>query len=186
MHEPSPAPPRRPAGRRAPVAWLLLAALLLGPPSPARSADVNVSPAAAPLPPVTEEQLKALVPARVGAWRRRSLAGPAPTGEADQAVVVEAEFRAGKREATLLVSSLGERADPWTGATIDRRSAEGTERAYGEAGNAVRETLRSRDGHAEVTLQRPDGVVVIVRAYHVPTAELKALAFGVKASAPPR
>lgn len=142
------------------------------------------SPAAAPLPPVTEEQLKALVPARVGAWRRRSLAGPAPTGEADQAVVVEAEFRAGRHEATLLVSSLGERADPpWTGAAVDRRSAEGSERAYGEAGNAVRETLRARDGLAEVTLQRPDGVVVIVRAYHVPTAELKALAFGVKASA---
>jgi len=148
---------------------------------------VNASPAAAPLPPVTEDQLKALVPQRVGAWRRKSLGGPAPTGEADQALVVEAEFRHGKREATLLVSSLGERAaSPWTGAAIDRSTAEGTEKAYGEAGNAVRETLRTRDKLAEVTLQRPDGVVVIVRAYDVPTAELKALAVGVKASAAAR
>ena len=148
---------------------------------------MKASHAAAPLPPVTEEQLKALVPQRVGAWRRKSLGGPAPTGEADQALVVEAEFRHGKREATLLVSSLGERAaPPWTGAAIDRRTAEGSEKAYGEAGNSVRETVRAHDGHAEVTLQRPDGVVVIVRAYDVPAADLKALAFGVKASAAAR
>lgn len=164
-------------------------AIGMGHPLDARSADVTATPApaTAPRPPISEEQLLALVPERVGAWRRKSLDRPAPTGERDAEPFVEAVFRHGRREVRLQVASLGADAGvPFTGAAVDRRTAEGREKAYAEGDSAVRETHRDADGRTELRLLRPDGVVVIVRAHGVPGAELKALALAVRRSVPAR
>jgi hypothetical protein len=169
-------------GRRA--ALVLLATAVLG--GPAILARSNPVAAASPASsaPLDEGRLKALVPAQIGAWKRRRLSAPAPTGEADVQVQIEAEFRSAKRTAVLLVSSLGPGAGaPWTGSEAEHETAEGTERAYGEAGNAVRESVRRHDGRVEVTVLRPDGVVVIARGYGIGLAEAKALAFGVRPTA---
>jgi hypothetical protein len=146
----------------------------------ARSNTLSESPASSAAA-LGAAQLQALVPEKVGAWKRHSLAGPVPGGEPETGPFAKAEFRRKRDRATVRVSGLGPGAPtPVAAAPTAQTTVEGSERSYTEGGNAFRETLRSADGLAEVSVRRPDGILVTVRANGVPATDLKALAMAVK------
>jgi hypothetical protein len=160
----------------------LVLALAVAPAFPARSNTVPASPASsAPGAALGAAQLQSLVPEKVGAWKRHSLAGPVPGGEPEAGVFAQAEFRRKRDRATLRVASLGPGAPaPVAAAPTMQTTVDGSERSYTEGGHAFRETLRSADGLAELSVRRSDGLLVTVRANGVPPADLKALALAVK------
>jgi hypothetical protein len=136
--------------------------------------------AQAPVAPTPNERLMRLVPETAGHWKLHSLHGarPGPDGKTEPAA--EAEFRRPSARATLTVLEAGALSDAPPAAPIETSNVDGTERLYAEGGATVRETVRRVDGRVDVALTRADGIVVMVRASHVPAAELKALALAVK------
>jgi len=141
---------------------------------------VPASPASSAPAPLGAAQLQSLVPDKVGEWKRHSLAGPVPGGEPETGVFAQAEFRRKGARATLRVASLGAAAPAAAVAPTEQSTVDGSERSYTEGGHAFRETLRSADGLAELSVRRADGLLVTVRANGVAPAELKALALAVK------
>jgi hypothetical protein len=130
--------------------------------------------------------LKALVPAKVGAWRRQSLSQvtPGPLG-GRSGETAEARFGKGKQQAMLTVSDLG--APPTgaalgqqrIGAPVDQATDTGTEKVYVEGGHTVREEFVRDTKLSRVTVILDNGIVVGASGTGVDAVALKALAMGV-------
>lgn len=197
-----PADPRCPR-RRLAVLVLLAAAAAVGPsprahadgmrPSSARSLTVaqNTSTAAAgaaaaPAAPIAAAQLRELVPAQVGPWKRTSLSSPAQRrrGAAEEGASALARFRQGRVEATLTISDLAGLsgvAQPaqWRGEPVERDTDDGREKLYQEAGHTVREWAARAGTQREVSLILANGIVVAAAAERAEMAALKQLADGI-------
>ena len=96
---------------------------------------------------IARAQLKALVPEKIGAWRRRTLESPLPGAMAVPGDEVTAEFGRGHQRVKLSVTDLGSldaaaRAAQWTGAPVERATDTGTEKIYREGSHTVREEFR--------------------------------------------
>jgi len=130
--------------------------------------------------------LKALVPEKVGAWRRQSLSQvtPGPLG-GRSGETAEARFGKGKQRAMLTVSDIG--AQPAGAALGQQRDAmpveqstdTGTEKIYVEGGHTVREEFVRDTKLSRVSVILGNGIVVGASGTGVDAAALKALAMGV-------
>lgn len=130
--------------------------------------------------------LKALVPAKVGAWRRQSLSQvtPGPLG-ASSGETAQARFGKGKQQAVLTVSDVGAPAagaalgQQQIAAPVEHSTDTGTERIYVEGGHTVREEFVRDSGLSRVTVILGNGIVVGASGTGVDAAALKQLAMGV-------
>ena len=130
------------------------------------------------------DELKALVPERVGAWRRRSLSPVAPGRVNVGGPSVAAKFVRAKQEATLTVGDFTGHGTPavpapWRGAPLERTTETGSEKTYAEGNRTVREEVTRASGLAQVTLILANGIVIGASATGVDIAQLKKLAEGV-------
>ena len=129
---------------------------------------------AAALPGV--ERLKAMVPARIGRWKR--VAAPAAVNAQDDpsAPGVQAEFTAGRKHIALEVSKSA--SAPTAPSDLPRltRNEAGHELVYREGREIVFERVRRSDGQAQVTLRRDDGLTVVAEGTGIAPERLKAVA----------
>lgn len=174
----------RPVPRRsAAVLGIGLLMMSISPLPSARSATVpdatpSSNSASAPLTP--GERLQRLVPQRMGGWRRASIGERLPRRQAgNPSVTIDAEFVSGGRTVLISVSDAGS-ATPYSGKPMRTKTDEGHEATYHEGRATVMEKWRRIDGHAELTLLRDDGIVVIAVGDGVPMTELKRLAQAIK------
>ena len=129
-------------------------------------------------------QLKALVPEKIGAWRRRTLESPLRGAMAVPGDEVTAEFGRGNQRVKLTVTDLGSldaaaRAAQWTGAPVDRATDTGTEKIYREGSHTVREEFRRAGSQGEVTLILANGLAIGATGVGVDMTVLKQIALGV-------
>ena len=153
-------------------------------------AQASTGPAGATSPggagAIALAELKALVPAKVGAWHRQSLSQvtPGPLG-ARSGETAEARFSKGKQQAMLTVSDLGAPpagvalGQPKIAVPVDRPTDTGTEKIYVEGGHTVREEFVRDTKLSRVTVILANGIVVGASGTGVDAAALKALAMGV-------
>lgn len=156
----------------------LLAALgAVLPAGPAWSQVVNASASDAA---ARNAALIARVPEAAGRWSRLSVGGARPGPDGMVQPAAEAEFQSDTWRAVVTVSGpIAVRAQP-PAAPIESTTADGTERVYGDGGAVYREFVRRIDQHAELTLSRADGIVVVVKAYNVPMGELREIARAIR------
>jgi hypothetical protein len=122
------------------------------------------------------EQLKAMVPTRIGRWKRVATPAPAAIPEDPSARGVQAEFAAGRQHIALEVSkAVNVAAEPSDLPRLTRNDA-GHELVYREGRELVVERVRSTDGQAQVTLRRDDGLTVVAEGTGIAPERLKAVA----------
>ena len=163
-----------PAGTTATTAKATKPARTAKAPKPARpAASTPASSSATSAAHV--EQLMAMVPARIGRWKR--VAAPAAADLPDDPSVpgVQAEFAAGRQHIALEVSKAASAAAEPTDLPRVTRSDAGHELVYREGRELVVERVRS-DGQAQVTLRRDDGLTVVAEGTGIAPERLKAVA----------
>ena len=122
------------------------------------------------------EHLKAMVPTRIGRWKRVASPSPAAIPEDPSARGVQAEFAAGRQHIAVEVSKASfVAATPSDLPRITRNDA-GHEIVYREGREVVVERVRSTDGQAQVTLHRDDGLTVVAEGTGIAPERLKAVA----------
>jgi hypothetical protein len=149
--------------------------------------------------PIEAVQLRALVPARIGAWKRTSVTTPPRRshGEADEGRSAVARFEQAKQKATLTVADMGGLSAialpaQWSGEPTERDTDTGSEKIYREGSHTVREWRERASGRREVTFILVNGIVITAASEQADAAALKAVAGGIdlaKAAAlrtPPR
>ncbi|MBX3604797.1 MAG: hypothetical protein KF788_05985 [Piscinibacter sp.] len=131
-------------------------------------------------------QLRALVPERVGDWKRVSITTPPRRshGENDGGRSAVARFEHGRQRILLTVSDLGGLSGvaapaQWSGEPAERPTADGTEKLYRDGDHTVREWRARADARREVTLILANGIVVAAASEQADAAALKAVAEGV-------
>ena len=128
-------------------------------------------------------ELKALVPERIGAWKR--IAFNVPLGEPvpGNGKTFESTFRQGGKQALLRVADMGEAAlptaKPWTDPPVESATETGSSKIYGERGHTVREEVDRQAKRNEVTLIFANGIVVSAESEKATLVELKRLAEGI-------
>jgi hypothetical protein len=167
--------------------WVLVGgfmlAMLVAPP-PLRSQTLSASPNSPTSDWATHEQLKKLVPERVGKWKLFGT-GPEPMRvDGFQPSGVLAEFRRGKDRVQVKVMQGDPGPVPVLSAPIEENSVAGTKKAYTEGGVLVREAYRVADGRTDVTVVRDEGVIAKAHSFRAPASELKAILLGIKANSP--
>jgi len=122
------------------------------------------------------EQLKAMVPARIGRWKRVAAPARADVPEDPSAPGVQAEFAAGREHIALEVSKVASVAAEPTDLPRITRNGAGHELVYRDGRELVVERVRHSDGQAQVTLRRDDGLTVVAEGTGIAPERLKAVA----------
>ena len=141
----------------------------------AKAAPAARSQAAASAPTATE-RLQALVPARIGRWKRVAAPEPGAAGDDPAVPGLHADYVAGRLHLAVAVAKSPAALPAPSGLPSLVRTEAGHELVYREGREIVVERLRRADEHAQVTLRRDDGLTIVVEGTGIEPARLKAVA----------
>ncbi len=128
--------------------------------------------------------LKAQLPAALGALKRESFETSGGQAMGIASSVAKAGYVAGEQRAELTITDLGGLGGlasiaTWANVSVDKETPDGIEKTYKDGGRTVHEEYRKDGSHAEYTVILKNGVIVETTADKIDGATLKSMASGV-------
>lgn len=135
-------------------------------------------------PAIPVADLKAQLPAALGALKRESFETSGGQAMGIASSVAKAGYVAGEQRAELTITDLGGLGGlasiaTWANVSVDKETPDGIEKTYKDGGRTVHEEYRKDGSHAEYTVILKNGVIVETTADKIDGATLKSMASGV-------